>query len=83
MGHSTSSGRSLPRGVEPNSRLGRAWRDAQAGDATVVVREYRERIQKEQARLRSARNDFVRQAALQEIDRLRKEMRRIEEEFLD
>lgn len=99
MGHSTSSGRTggggaaqertvaqanpLPRGVASNSRLGRAWRTAQGGDATVAVREYDEEIRRETDRMRNARNTFVKQTAQQTIDRLREEKRRIERAFLD
>ena len=96
MGHSTASGRTgggqertraqanpLPRDVDSNSRLGRAWRTAQGGDATVAVREYDAEIRKETDRMRKARNAFVKQTAQQTIDRLKEEKRRIERAFLD
>ena len=96
MGHSTASGRTgggqertraqsnpLPRGVASNSRLGRAWRTAQNGDAIAAVREYDADIRKETDRRNKARNAFVRQAAQQEIDRLTDERKRIERAFID
>ena len=96
MGHSTASGRTgggatqdrtaanpLPRGVAPNSRLGRAWKDAQNGEASMVVRGYADAIRREEVRRNAARNRFVRQAAQQTIDALTEEKRRIERAFLD
>lgn len=99
MGHSTASGRTggggatqertaaqanpLPRGVASNSRLGRAWRDAQNGEASAVVRKYDADIRKETDRRNKARNNFVKQTAQQTIDTLTEEKRRIERAFLD
>lgn len=96
MGHSTASGRAgggqertarqsnpLPRGVASNSRLGRAWKDAQNGEASVVIRQYDADIRKETDRRNKARNNFVKQTAQQAIDTLTEEKRRIERAFLD
>lgn len=82
MGHSTGSGRRLPRGVEPNTRFGRAWETAMGGDATVVIREYDAAIRAARDRMTGTSNTFVRQAAQQEIDRLTEERRRIERRFI-
>ena len=76
-------GTTLPRGIAPNSRLGRNWMDADRGDADFVVRDYDRLIRAETDRLRRLKNGFARQAAQQEIDRLKDEQRRIREFFLD
>ena len=86
MGHSTGSGArrgGLPRDIQANTRFARRWIEARDSDPIDVVRDYAREIEEANNKLRRTKNGFRREAISQEIDRLEKERRRIERDFLD
>ena len=64
------------------TRYERRRKEAKAGNASLIVREYDKDIRAQKDRQNHTKNRFVRTCCQQEIDSLRAEKTRIEDEFI-